>query len=604
MEASGVSTRAGGPGRSGSRRALGALWPAVRAIVPAAGWAGSYRRAFLRQDLSAGLTVAVLLIPQSMAYAALAGMPPEAGLYSAIVSLLVYALLGSSSFISVGPVAIDSLLIAAAVGPLAQGDTSRYVAAAGLLAVMTGGLQLLLGVVRLGALVNFLSVPVISGFTSAAALTIGASQLKDLFGLKVPPGQGSSFFDSLRATVSAADTVHPLTVLIAAAAVLTLIAGRQLAPKVPAALIVVAVTTGLAALLQLDGSGVRVLGEVPAGLPGLALPPLDAGLLRQLAPAALTIAVISYMESISTAKAFAGRTRQRLNPNQELLAIGAANVAAGLFRGFSGAGGFSRGAVNFRSGAKTQLSGIISAGVLLLAVAFLTPLFFFLPKAVLAAVIVVAVSALVDLRGARRILRVQRADGFGLILTFLATLLVGVAQGLAVGVTVSLLVFIARTSRPHVVEVGRVKGTDRYRNVQRWATRTDERLALLRMDGPLYFANARFFEERALRLVSDRPLIEHLIVIASAIGAIDASGTELLIDLEEELREGGVQLHLVTVRGPVRDTLANTALWGDLIASDRIHTTIEAAVRSTCGPAGSPLLKPDDDEAPGSERLV
>lgn len=584
------------PGRpSGAPAAGGRGRQVLLSVVPASRWLLSYRREHLRSDISAGLTVAVLLIPQSMAYAALAGMPPEAGLYAAIVSLLVYAALGSSSFISVGPVAIDSLLVAAAVGPLAQGDATLYVAAAGVLAVMTGVIQMALGTLRLGALVNFLSVPVISGFTSAAALTIGASQVKDLLGLDVPKGQGSSFLDAVRATLAAADTAHALTALIAGTALVVLVGARRLAPEVPAALVAVAVSTAVVALLRLDGEGVKVLGEVPAGVPRLVVPSLDVDLARQLLPAALTIAVISYMESISTAKAFATRTRTRVQPNQELLAVGAANVAAGLFRGFSVAGGFSRGAVNFRAGAKTQLSGVTAAAVLLLAVALLTPLFFYLPKAVLAAVIVVAVASLVDVRGARRILRVQRADGIGLLVTFFATLLVGVAQGLAVGVAASLLVFIARTARPHVVEVGRVKGTARYRNVERWATRTDDRIAVLRMDAPLYFANARFFEQRAQALVGDRPLVEHLVVVASGIGDIDASGTELLIELDDELRDGGVQLHLATVRGPVRDTLANTALWESMLTSGRIHTTIEAAVRAIAGPEGSPLLKPDDE---------
>lgn len=580
------ATPSTGGGRS--RKVLLAMLPASRWLLP-------YRRELLRSDIPAGLTVAVLLIPQSMAYAALAGMPPEAGLYSAIVSLVVYALLGSSSFISVAPVAIDSLLVAAAVGPIAQGDPTLYVAAAGVLAVMTGAIQLTLGGLRLGALVNFLSVPVISGFTSAAALTIGASQVKDLFGLDVPKGQSSSFLDSIGATLAAANTAHLLTALIAVTALVALVGARRLVPRVPAALVVVAVSTAVVSLLRLDNDGVRVLGEVPAGLPSFLLPSADLGLVRQLVPAALTIAVISYMESISTAKAFATRTRTRVLPNQELLAVGAANVAAGLFRGFSVAGGFSRGAVNFRAGAKTQLSGVTAAAVLLLAIAFLTPLFFYLPKAVLAAIIVVAVASLVDIRGARRILRVQRADGIGLLVTFFATLLVGVAQGLAVGVVASLLVFIARTARPHVVEVGRVKGSARYRNVERWDTQTDARIALLRMDGPLYFANAGFFEQRAQGLVSDRALVDHLVVVASAIGDIDASGTELLIELDDELREGGVQLHLVTVRGPVRDTLANTDLWERMVTSGRIHTTIEAAVRAIAGPNGSPLLEPDDD---------
>jgi len=407
-----VTSSRTGPGPSAPSRTSPRFKTALRAILPSAGRLLSYRREFLRSDVPAGLTVAVLLIPQSMAYAALAGMPPEAGLYSAIVSLLVYAALGTSSFISVAPVAIDSLLVAAAVGPIAQGDTGLYAAAAGVLAVMTGVVQLALGLLRLGALVNFLSVPVISGFTSAAALTIGASQVKDLLGLDVPRGQGSSFLDTARATLAAADTLHLLTIVIAATLV-ALIGARRLAPRVPAALVVVTLTTAVVAVLRLDRGGVSILGEVPAGLPSLVLPTFDTDLLRQLAPAAVTIAVISYMESISTAKAFATRTRQRVQPNQELLAVGAANLAAGLFRGFSVAGGFSRGAVNFRAGAKTQLSGVVAAVVLLLAVAFLTPLFFYLPKAVLAAVIVVAVASLIDISGARRILRVQRPTASG-----------------------------------------------------------------------------------------------------------------------------------------------------------------------------------------------
>lgn len=570
-------------------------------VLPASRWARSYRREDLRPDVSAGLTVAVLLIPQSMAYAALAGLPPQAGLYAAVVSLVVYAALGSSSFISVGPVAIDSLLVAAAVGPLAAGDTERYVALAAALAVLTGIVQVTMGVLRLGALVNFLSAPVISGFTSAAALTIGASQVKDLLGLDAKGGSG--FLATLRAAAAALGTVHVPTLLIAATSLAFLVLARRHAPRLPAALVAVAVGTVTVLLLGLDERGVRILGEVPAGLPTPELPLLSAEVVRQLAPAALTIAVISYMESISTAKAFAARSRQRVLPNQELLAVGAANLAAGLFRGFSVAGGFSRGAVNFRAGARTQLSGVVAALVLAVAVAFLTPAFFYLPKAVLAAVIVVAVASLVDLRGARHILRVQRADGLALAVTFLATLLLGVAEGLAVGVVLSLGLFVARTARPHVVEVGRVQGTSRYRNVERWSTSIDPRVAVLRMDSPLYFANAAFLHDRVQTLVASRPAVEHLLLVASAIGDIDASGAQLLTELDEELSAAGVMLHLITVRGPVRDVLANSGLWSRLADSGRVHPTVEAAVRAAVGPSSSPLL-PEDVQAQAPPHVV
>ncbi len=571
----------------------------VDELIPAIGWVRSYRRELLRPDASAGFTVAVLLIPQSMAYATLAGLPPQAGLYAAIVSLVVYAALGTSRYISVAPVAIDSLLVAAAVGPIAQGDTAFYVAAAGLLAVLTGLMQLAMGVLRLGALVNFLSIPVISGFTSAAAVTIAATQVKDFLGLTAEGG--SSFLGTIGATWAAIDSVSGTTVVIGGTAIAVLVLARRWAPQLPAALLVVAGATVLVGILRLDQHGVRVLGSVPGGLPTPQLPAADLDLVVQLAPAAAAIAVISYLESISTAKAFAAKTRQRIVPNQELVAVGAANVAAGLFRGFAVAGGLSRGAVNFRAGAKTQLAGVIAAAVLALAVAFLTPLFFYLPRAALAAVVVVAVASLVDVRGTLRMVRVHPVDAVALLVTFLATLLAGVALGLAIGVGVSLVIFIVRTARPHVAEIGRVTGTARYRNIDRWDTHTDERIAILRMDAPLYFANAKFLEDRLRELVASRASLTHVVLVASAIGDIDASGVQQLTDLDKDLASSGIELHMVTVRGPVRDVLLKAGLWDALVAAGRVHTTIQAAVEALVDDAGSPLLAPAaDHETPPS----
>lgn len=572
-------------------------------FLPAPRWARNYQRGNVRPDLVAGLTVAVLLIPQSMAYAALAGMPPEAGLYSSIVALLVYAALGTSNFISVAPVAIDSLLVAAAVGPIADGDVGIYVGVAGLLAVMSGLIQISLGALRLGALVNLLSAPVITGFTAAAAVTIAASQLKDLLGITTD-GPTTNFLDTARATGSALDTIHAKTVLISVASLVFLVLARHLAPRFPAALMAVAASTAVVAMLHLDRSGVRTLGEVPGGLPTPSLPPLNGTLLGQLAPAAVTIAVISYLESISTAKAFAAKRRQRVDPDAELVAVGAANVTAGLFSGFAVAGGFSRGAVNVRAGARTQLSGVFAAVTVLLALAFLTPLFSQLPKAVLAAIIIVAVATLVDLTAARRITRVRPADGLALLVTFVATLGLGVAIGLGVGVAFSLVVFLARTARPHLVEVGRVEGTSRYRNVERWPAHTDPRTAILRLDGPLYFADASFVEDKVHDLVRTRPELRHLFLVASAISQVDATGAELLIDLDRDLRESGIELHLITVRGPVRDTLDRSGLWTRLTESGRVHATIEDAVRAVAADNDSPLLPGEQDRGPSPEHLV
>ena len=576
----------------------------VAAWLPAPAWARSYPRALLRDDVSAGLTVAVLLIPQSMAYATLAGMPPQAGLYAAIVSLVVYAALGTSSFISVAPVAIDSLLVAAAVGPIAQGDTEIYVTAAALLAVMTGLIQITLGTARLGALVNFLSVPVISGFTSAAAITIAASQLKDLLGITVDGATGSDFLATVSATVNRIETLHLPTALIATASIVALVAARRIAPKAPAALLTVAAATAAVAWWGLDRDGVRILGEVPSGLPTPRLPPLDAQLVADLAPAALTIALISYTESISTAKAFAARTRQRVNPNRELLAIGAANVAAGVFRGFPVAGGFSRGAVNFRAGAKTQLSGVIAAAVLAVAVVFLTPLFFHLPKAALAAVIVVAVASLIDIGGARRLARIRVEDGVALAVTFLATLLVGVAAGLLIGIAFSLAVFIFHTAKPHVAELGRVDGTSTYRNVERWNTHTDERIAVLRMDAPLYFANAKFLADRVQQLIAAHPAVHDVVLVAAGIGDIDASGVQQLIDLDEDLEASGIRLHLVNVIGPVRDVLANAGRWHQLVANGRVHPGLDEAIHAICGDSASPLIADATHPEPAPRGIV
>lgn len=572
--------------------------------LPLPRWATSYRRELLRDDVSAGLTVAVLLIPQSMAYATLAGMPPEAGLYAAIVSLVVYAALGTSSFISVAPVAIDSLLVAAAVGPIAGGDTGLYVGAAAVLAVMTGLIQVALGAARLGALVNFLSVPVISGFTSAAAITIAVSQLKELLGLQIEGSAGSNVTGTIATVIGRIDTVDLTTLLVAAAAIAALLAGRHFAPRLPAALATVAAATAVVAIFGLDREGVRILGEVPAGLPSPHLPSFDLELITRLAPAALTIAVISYMESISTGKAFAARTRQRVDANRELLAVGAANITAGVFRGFPVAGGFSRGAVNFRAGARTQLSGVIAAVVLALAVAFLTPLFFHLPNAALAAVVVVAVASLIDLPGARRIARIRREDGAALAVTFTATLLLGVAVGLAVGVAFSLAVFLFHTAKPHVAELGRVEGTDAYRNTQRWKTHTDERIAVLRMDAPLYFANAKFLADRVQQLVAGHPAVHDVVLVASGIGDIDASGVQQLADLDRDLRGTGVRLHLVTVVGPVRDVLANAGLWDALVSDRRVHASLPDAIRAIAADSPSPLLNDSADAESPPARIV
>ena len=552
--------------------------PALERLLPALSWLRSYRRADATGDLRAGLTVAVLVIPQAMAYAGLAGVPPIAGLYAATISLVVYAVLGTSRFISVGPVAIDSLLTAAAVAPLADGDTGRYVALASLLAVLVGMLQVGAGLLRLGGLVSFLSVPVLSGFTSAAALTIAASQFKDLLGVEVA-GTTSTFVDALRGLAPVVDDIDPHAVALGTAVLLALWALRRWAPGVPGPLVVIAVSTAFVALADW-GEMVALLGDVPSGLPVPTIPAVGLDDVSALLPAAAAVALISYMESISTGSVFARRTRTRVRPDQELVAVGMANVAAGLFRGLPVAGGFSRGAVNFGAGARTPMSGVIAAAVIVVALFTITPLLEQLPKVALAGVIVAAVAGLVDVRGAVAIGRVRQDDLVALLVTATATLVLGPAMGLGVGVATSLALFLRTSARPHMPELGQVPGQPMYRNVSRHDVLTDPELVVLRVDAPLYFANARGVIDTVGDILGERADVRYVVLDCSAIGDADYTGLELLGELAGDLDAAGVELHLAAARGPVRDLLARTDLGRRLDADGRVHSSVPHAVQA------------------------
>jgi SulP family sulfate permease len=549
-------------------------------LLPLLGWFRHYDRGVLRHDVVAGLTVAVMLVPQSMAYAALAGMPPVTGLYAAIVPLVVYALLGTSGSLAVGPVAITALMTSATLAPLAHGDPVRYAALAGLLAVLVGGIQILMGVLRLGVLVNFMSHSVLSGFTSAAAIVIAASQVKDLFGLDAE--RAETFPEIVRSLWQAAGTAHGLTILIAAVSVAGLVLLRRFWPKVPGALVVVAGVTAVSAAFSLGGSGVKILKEVPSGLPAFSVPAFSVDDLTALLPAALAIALVAYMEGIAVAKSLAARSRQHVGANAELVAVGAANVSGGLFQSFPVAGGFSRSAVNFDAGARTPVATLVTAAVVALTAVAFTPAFYHLPKAVLAAIVVVAVLGLVDMTTARTAWRARRSDGATVALTFLVTLLFGVEPGLAAGVAFSLAVFLWRSARPHTAELGRVPGTDTFRNVVRYTGLvTDPRVVVIRVDGPLYFANAQLLEDRLLALVEERPEVRAVVLDASAIGDVDADGAHAVAELRLRMADRDVTLHLATVRGPVRDLLTRAGVWQPMRAAGEVHPDVPAAVRAT-----------------------
>ncbi len=543
-------------------------------LFPALAWLRGYSRDDLTADGKAGLIVGVLVVPQAMAYAALAGVPPTAGLYAAMVSLVVYAAFGTSRYISVGPVALDSLLTAAAVAPLANGDAGRYVLLASALAVMVGLIQVTAGLIGLGALVNFISVPVVTGFTSAAALTIALSQLKDLLGVSVTGG-ATTFVDAVRSLAPAISDTKPLTVLLAVVAIALLVGLRRWAPNVPAPLVVVVSLTAVVAALGWSDR-VTLVGAIAGGLPTPSWPGAEVSDLRALLPSAAVIALVSYLESISTGQAFARRTRTHVEPDAELVAVGLANTSSGLMQGIPVAGGFSRGAVNFQAGARTPMSGVVAAGLVVVTVLIATPLLERLPKVALAAIIVVAVSSLIDVKGAWAIWRIRRSDLLSLAVAFVATLILGPAPGLLTGVGISLLLFLRHSARPHMPELGLKVDDGAYRNRARHDVVVVPGLVVLRIDAPLSFTGARPIAERIAEVVRGRPDTTRVVIDCSAINTADFTGIEMLSTLRDELDAAGVALHLAALRGPVRDILRRDPAYSDW--APRIHPTVPAAV--------------------------
>lgn len=564
----------------------------LKRLVPALDWLAHYERKHLPGDALAGVIVAALLIPQGMAYALLAGLPPQIGLYASLLPLAVYALLGSSRFVAVGPVAMVSLLIAAGVGEMAEPGSARYLAFATATALVVGAMQIAMGAARLGALTSFLSHPVLSGFSSAAAILIALSQVKHLLGVKLP--QTEHFHESLAQLGGALPHARLPTLLISGASVLLLLAFQYLLPDLLARwknfpsiaarslaksgpLFVVIVGTALVAGFQLgETRGVNIVGEIPRGLPKLALPALAASDFLPLIPLALTVSFVGFLESVSVAKSLAAKHRQKVESNQELIALGAANLAAGVTGAYPVTGGFSRSVVNFSAGANTALASLITAALIAVAVLFFTPLFYHLPQAVLAAVIIVAVAGLIDFATPRRLWCYNKADAAALLLTFVAVLALGIDNGILIGAASTIILYLWRTSRPHMAVVGRVANTERFRNVLRHETQTLPHVLMLRIDESLYFANATHIEDFVLCAVAERPQLRHLVVICSAINFIDASALETLTSLVTRLHDAGIQLYLTEVKGPVMDRLGRTEFL-DQLGHERVFLTTQEA---------------------------
>ncbi len=545
--------------------------------VPLIGWLRTYHRGLLTRDVLAAVIVTLMLVPQALAYAMLAGLPPEMGLYASMLPLVLYAVFGTSASLAVGPVAVAALMTASALSSFAAPGSPEYICAALVLAALSGLILIAMGVLRLGFLVNFLSHPVISGFVTASGILIAISQLKHIFGVEA---SGHNVVELLRALLDQWQQVNVITLLIGLGVWAYLWVCRKRLngwltklgmPASWAGLMVkaapisaVVVTTLLAWGFQLEQRGVDLVGFVPSGLPAITLPSLDQSLWLGLLPAALLISLVGFVESVSVAQTLAAKRRQRIDPNQELIALGMANLGAGISGGSPVSGGFSRSVVNFEAGAATPLAGAFTALGIVLATLLLTDLLAFLPTATLAATIIVAVGTLIDLPAVKRTWQYSSSDGVAMVATLLLTLLHSVEVGIISGVVLSLGLHLYRTSQPHSAVVGRVPGTEHFRNVKRHQVETDEHVAMLRIDESLYFANARYLEDTVMALASRSPSIKHIVLTCQAVNVIDASALESLEAINGRLKDAGAMLHLAEVKGPVMDRLTHTAFYHEL----------------------------------------
>jgi SulP family sulfate permease len=551
-----------------SAKLLSTFWSGWRRFLPILDWGSRYTRQTAANDLVAALIVTIMLIPQSLAYAMLAGLPPEAGLYASIVPIMLYSVFGTSRSLAVGPVAVVSLMTAATIGNITETLNVGYATAALSLAGLSGVILLVMGVLRLGFVANFLSHPVISGFITASGILIAVSQLKHVLGVSA---EGHTLFEILMSIAAHLTATNLLTLGIGALSIAFLFwvrigLRRQLVALGMRAggadflakagpVLAVSATTFSVWYFGLDAKGVQIVGAVPQSLPPLTWPDLSVDLLSALFGPALLISIIGFVESISVAQTLATKRRQRIDPNQELIGLGAANIGASLTGGFPVTGGFSRSVVNFDAGAETPAAGAFTAIGLAIAALFLTPLIYFLPKATLAATIIVAVLSLVDLQTLRHSWVYSKRDFGAVAVTMLLTLMIGVELGVTAGVVLSVLLFLYDTSRPHVAEVGLVPGSQHFRNIHRHEVLTDPKVLSLRIDQSLYFANARFLEDYIYdRVIEDKGL-KHVILMCSAINEIDLSALETLELINIRLRELGIDLSLSEVKGPVMDRL-------------------------------------------------
>ena len=540
----------------------------ISRYLPILDWGSRYNSTTLTNDGVAAIIVTIMLIPQSLAYAMLAGLPPEIGLYASILPLIAYAIFGTSRTLAVGPVAVVSLMTLTAASAIALPGSAEFIAAALVLALLSGLFLLLLGIFKLGFLANLLSHPVVSGFITASGIIIATSQLKSIFGIKASGAAMPELVSSIAATIG---TTNLPTLIIGVSATVFLFWVRKgLKPLLmrfglparPAELVAkagpiaaVAVSTIATIIFGLEAKGVMVVGDIPQSLPPFSVPLIDLELWKTLAIPALLLSIIGFVESVSVGQTLAAKRRQRIDPDQELIGLGAANLSAAFSGGYPVTGGFARSVVNFDAGAETPAAGAFTAIGIALAALFLTPLLASLPIATLAATIIVAVLSLVDLKTPRTIWRYSKMDFSAMAATIGVTLLAGVEPGVIAGVGLSLALFLWRSSRPHAAIVGRVPETEHFRNVNRHKVFTDPRILTIRIDESLTYLNARWLEEFILEQVAEQKTVRHVVLMCSAVNAIDASALESIEAINHRLEDGGVSLHLSEVKGPVMDGL-------------------------------------------------
>ena len=549
-------------------------------FFPFLGWRRQLSADVIRSDLIAGITVALVLIPQSMAYAQLAGLPAYYGLYAAFLPGIVAALWGSSKQLATGPVAVVSLLTAAALAPFATIGSEQFVALAIMLALLVGVTQLCLGLFKMGVVIHFLSYPVIVGFTNAAAIIIGLSQLNKILGVSKP--RSETFINDIWAVLQQVGNTHVLTLAMGVSAFVIMMAMKKYYPKIPGVLVAVVSTTIVSWLIGFEKLGGMVVGAIPSGLPSLAIPEIDTSVIGSLFTSAIVISLVGFMEAISIAKAMAAKTKDRVDPNQELIGQGLANVVGSIGQSYPTSGSFSRSAVNLNAGAKTGLSSVFTGAVVLITLLLLTPLLYHLPQAVLAAVIMMAVVGLLNFKAIKHSWMVHKHDGTASIVTFLATL--GFAphleNGIFIGAALALGLYLYRTMSPRIAILGRYRADNTLRDTAVHPNLpTDDRIVAVRYDGSLYFANVAYFEDAILEACASRPNARYVLVVGDAINQLDASGEEVLHQLVERLRENSVTLVFSGLNKQVLDVMQNTGLYST-VGAQNIFSTEDLALEA------------------------